>query len=340
MAVGTQGPVVLAEALEKLLAPCHDKYMVAAAAYLYPKTIQNIVARRPIAQVTLEKVERALKHGKLSPKSCPSVEASSFEDRLHRFLLTMGGTIQAATYLNVDPLVLAKLIYGREVNSRFRSHVQRRLEKVQARNRSDQVIPADIPSEKLTEDSLGECSQAYELYKSYGTLEAVGRRLNLSRERVRQLINRGIAYGVIPAEPHYTQASRPFPFSSREEFLVAYEKTPSIRRLVQNLHVSKERLKRFCRAHAVRREDLEHIRRSSMSRMLKASARSSNMATNREGARPLERSSCDPLQLKATGAPTSPLRSAPGPGEEGPVPAGPGWEGAMGGCERSIPLAS
>jgi hypothetical protein len=330
MAVGTQSPVVLAEALEKLLGPCHDKYMAAAAGYLYPKTIQNIVARRPIAQVTLEKVERALTQGKLLPKSCPSVEASSFEDRLHRFLLTMGGTVQAASYLNVDPLVLAKLIYGREVNGRFRLHVQRRLETVQAKRRPHQAVPVDIPSEKLTEDSLAECSQAFELYKTYGTLESVGRRLNLSRERVRQLINRGIAYGVIPAEPHYTQVSRPFPFSSREEFLAAYEKTPSIRRLVQNLHVSKDRLKRFCQAHAVRREDLEHIRRSSMSRRTKASAQYT--AQSPEGARPLETSSCDPLQLKATGIPTSPLKRAPGPV--------PGWKSARDGREKSIPLAS
>src|SRR5438067_2374054 len=82
----------------------------------------------------------------------------------------------------------------------------------------------------FAEDGLAHCRQTYELYKSHGTLEAVGRQLHLSRERVRQLINRGVAYGVIPAEPHYTQASRPFPFSSREEFLAAYRKTPSMRR--------------------------------------------------------------------------------------------------------------
>jgi len=281
MTAETQGPVYLAEALEKLLGPYHDKYLAAAGAYLYPKTIQNIVARRPISQVTLEKVERALKHGMLQPKAYPLAQENSLAERLHRFLITCGGTIQAASYLNVDPLVLAKLIYGRQVNRRFRSHVQRRLEKVQERSQSDQIVPADIPSEKVTEDSLDQCSHAYELYKTYGTLESVGRRLNLSRERVRQLIHRGIAYGVIPAEPHYTEAVRPFPFSSREEFLIAYEKTPSIRRLVQNLHVSKARLKRFCRAHAVRREDLEHIRRSSVSRTPKASTRSLNLGSHR-----------------------------------------------------------
>jgi hypothetical protein len=133
----------------------------------------------------------------------------------------------------------------------------------------------------VTEDSLGQCRQAYELYKRYGTLESVGRRLNLSRERVRQLIHRGIAYGVIPATPHYTEAVRPFPFSSREEFLLAYEKTPSIRRLVQKLHVSKERLKRFCRAHAVMPEDLDCIRRSSVSRKPKPAAPSVHLGSHR-----------------------------------------------------------
>src|SRR6185503_19083369 len=201
MTAETQGPVYLAKALEKLMGPSHDKYLMAAGAYLYPKTIQNIVARRPIAQVTLEKVERALKHDKLRPKAYPLAQANGLADRLYRFLITCGGTVQAASYLNVDPLILAKLIYGRQVNSRFRSHVQRRLEKVGERSQSDQIVAAEVPSEKVTEDSLGQCSQAYELYKRYGTLESVGQRLNLSRERVRQLIHRGIAYGVIPAEP-------------------------------------------------------------------------------------------------------------------------------------------
>ena len=66
-------PIYLAEALEKVLAPAHDKYLVAAGAYLYPKTIQNILSRKPVSQTTLEKVERALKRGDLSPKRPPAV---------------------------------------------------------------------------------------------------------------------------------------------------------------------------------------------------------------------------------------------------------------------------
>ncbi|MEP6601654.1 MAG: endopeptidase La, partial [Nitrospirota bacterium] len=64
---------------------------------------------------------------------------------------------------------------------------------------------------------------------------------------------------------------------------------------------------------------------------------------DREVARPLERGSCDPLQSKATGTPTSPLTSASvpqdasvaagvgreGAGEEEPVPAGDGRAGEM-----------
>jgi hypothetical protein len=265
-------PVYLAEALEKVLAPGHDKYLAAAGAYLYPKTIQNILTRRPVAQVTLEKVERALKRGDLSPKPAPRTGASALSERLYRFLLMVGGTVQAASYLNTDPFILAKLICGRQVNRRFRALIHRRLEKVQVLSTSKRIVSTESPAEHWAEDTLTHCRQVYELYKRHGTLEAVGRQLDLSRERVRQLINRGVAYGVIPAEPHYTQASRPFPFSSKEEFLAAYRKTPSMRRLVQNLHVSKQRLKRFCRAHAILRHDLESIRRSSLRRSPEAAA--------------------------------------------------------------------
>jgi hypothetical protein len=259
-----QGPVYLAEALETLLEPCHDKYLVAAAAYLYPRTIQHIVTRRPIAQATLDKVQRAFKRGELSPKPSPPFESSGLADKVHRFLLSMGGTVQAAARLRVDPLVIAKVIYGRQVNNRFRALVQRRLEKCLSTVMAPPIAASHGTPEEVAEDSLAQCRQAYELYKSQGTLEAVGRRLHLSRERVRQLINRGVAYGVIPAEPHYTQAARPFPFSSREEFLAAYQETPSMRRLVRNLRVSKERLKRFCQANAVLQQELADIRRSSM----------------------------------------------------------------------------
>ena len=278
MTDGRRHPVYLAEALEKVLAPGHDKYLAAAGAYLYPKTIQNILSRKPVSQITLEKVERALKRGDLSPKPLPYTAASSPEHRLYRFLLLVGGTTQAASYLNTDPFILAKMICGRRVNRRFRALIQRRLEKVQELSTSTRIASAESPPEHLAEDGLAHCRQAYELYKSHGTLEAVGRQLHLSRERVRQLINRGVAYGVIPAEPHYTQASRPFPFTSKEEFLAAYRKTPSIRRLVQNLHISKQRLKRFCRAHEIVRQDLERIRRSSLLRSPEAAAASSDSA--------------------------------------------------------------
>ena len=276
---GRRHPVYLAEALEKVLAPGHDKYLAAAGAYLYPKTIQNILTRKPVAQMTLEKVERALKHGDLSPKPLPCTAASSLEHRLYRFLLLAGGTTHAASYLHTDPFILAKMICGRQVNRRFRALIHRRLEKAQVLNISKRIATVESsPPEHLAEDGLAHCRQAYELYKSHGTLEAVGRQLHLSRERVRQLINRGVAYGVIPAEPHYTQASRPFPFSSREEFLAAYRKTPSMRRLVQNLHISKQRLKRFCRAHEILRHDLERIRRSSILRSREAGSASSDSA--------------------------------------------------------------
>jgi len=278
MTDGRRHPVYLAEALEKVLGPGHDKYLAAAGAYLYPKTIQNILTRKPVAQMTLEKVERALKRGDLSPKSLPCTAASSLAHRLYRFLLLVGGTTQAASYLNTDPFILAKMICGRQVNRRFRALIHRRLEKVQVLSTSKRIASAESPPAHLAEDGLAHCRQAYELYKSHGTLEAVGRQLHLSRERVRQLINRGVAYGVIPAEPHYTQASRPFPFSSREEFLAAYRKTPSMRRLVQNLHISKQRLERFCRAHEILRHDLERIRRSSTLRSSEGVAASTDSA--------------------------------------------------------------
>jgi hypothetical protein len=259
----SQGPVYLAEALEALLEPCHDKYLVAAAACLYPRTIQNIITRRPIAQATLDKVQRAFKRGELSPRPSPPLESRGLAQQLHRFLLSMGGTVHAAAQLKVEPLVIAKVIYGRQVNNRFRALVQRRLEKCLSSVMTPPIATCNAARVEFAEESLAQCRRAYELYKTHGTLEAVGQQLTLSRERVRQLINRGIAYGVVPAEPHYTQAARPFPFSSREEFLAAYQETPSMRRLVRNLHVSKERLKRFCRANAVLQQDLVDIRRLS-----------------------------------------------------------------------------
>jgi hypothetical protein len=259
-----QNPVYLAEALETLLKPCHDKYLVAAAAHLYPRTIQNILTRRPIAQATLDKVQRALNRGELSPKPSPPTECRGLAEQLHRFLLSTGGTAPAAAQLKVDPLVIAKVVYGRQVNNRFRALVQRRLERCLSGVMEAPIDASKAAPQEFAEDSLAQCRQAYELYKSQGTLEAVGQHLKLSRERVRQLINRGVAYGVIPGEPHYTQAARPFPFSSREEFLAAYQETPSMRRLVRNLRVSKERMKRFCQANAVLQQDLAAIRKSSM----------------------------------------------------------------------------
>lgn len=253
------GPVYLAAVLEQLITQTHDAYMMAAAARLYPRTIQNIVMRKPVSQVTLDKVSFALSRGELAPKPSPAQDASHLPERVHRYALWMGGPVAAAAFLKVTPLVVAKLIYGRPVNRRFRLIVMRRLE-IPPERSPGQSVPTTVLLDPSSQDGLAQCREAYELYRQHGTLQAVGRCLDLSRERVRQLINRGIAYGVIPAKPHYTEASHPFPFSSRDEFLTAYRRTPNLRRLLQGFHISRSRLKRFFHDQQVFPQDLTRIR--------------------------------------------------------------------------------
>src|SRR5205085_6963983 len=117
--------------IRRLLSPVHDEHMMAASAAIFPGTIQKLLTGKPVAPVTAAKVFQALAEGRLEPKPLPAADAD-LASRLHRFLILIGGTSNAAAALHVSPLVVAKLIYGRAVNTRFRDAVRRRLDKIQA----------------------------------------------------------------------------------------------------------------------------------------------------------------------------------------------------------------
>jgi len=57
----------------------------------------------------------------------------------------------------------------------------------------------EIPSKKLrklSNDKISSSKTVFQLYKEYGTLEKVGREVGLTRERIRQILERGNRYGL------------------------------------------------------------------------------------------------------------------------------------------------
>jgi len=75
---------------------------------------------------------------------------------------------------------------------------------------------------KLSDDKIEYYKEIFKLYKEYGTLEKVGRKVGLTRERIRQILERGNRYGLFEYPIKKDLISYPFLinyFTNKEELL-------------------------------------------------------------------------------------------------------------------------
>jgi hypothetical protein len=93
--------------------------------------------------------------------------------------------------------------------------------------------------------------QAYELYIELGTLEAAGGELGVTRERVRQLIRRGVEHGLFESPIGREPLS-----ISPQSFLDLIAKHGSLSRVARHLAVAKGKLDSWRRESAVSNDDL------------------------------------------------------------------------------------
>ena len=92
------------------------------------------------------------------------------------------------------------------------------------------------------------------LYKQLGTLEAVGKQVGLTRERVRQILNKGKNSGLFEYNPYG------YPFVSKEKLIEDCKKAPSLAVVARLNNISTAYLDKLFTAYSINEEDLTTYR--------------------------------------------------------------------------------
>ena len=99
-------------------------------------------------------------------------------------------------------------------------------------------------------DRVERLQAIYNLYKQVGTLEAVGKQVGVTRERVRQLLTQGDRIGLFEYNP------REYPFISKDKIIEDYKKTLSLSRVARLNNISTSYLHELFTAYSITVQDL------------------------------------------------------------------------------------
>src|SRR5262245_5457313 len=162
----------------------------------------------------------------------------------------LGSLELAAAALSVRPSTLRKVLLGRSLSGPALAKLRRSLD-----------VPPDANDVTATKARLHEHAQRhqarlrsiYDLYRRLGTLEAVGRNVGLTRERVRQLLVSGTKLGFFKYQP------REYPYIAKDKLLADYRVSLSLDKVAELNNVPTAYISKLLTAYRVRRNELRAI---------------------------------------------------------------------------------
>jgi hypothetical protein len=171
-------------------------------------------------------------------------KGASLSERLQDMVKNDLGLFRVSYQLGVRPSTVSKILEGNHV-----SHSVERKINVALRNGSKS---APVRIHCSTHERL---LKVFHLYRKEGTLEAVGKKVGLSRERVRQLLVKGSAAGLF----HYESSHRYRPFLSREKILGDYRIFLKLYSVAMANGVSLGHLKKLILFYGISKKELDDI---------------------------------------------------------------------------------
>lgn len=152
--------------------------------------------------------------------------------------------------LNVNPSTVQKILEGNQVSRSVTKKIHAAFEEGGAlgakRTRRKNLSPNHSTVERLME--------VYTLYEKEKSLRVVGRKLELSCERVRQLLRKGASIGLFKYEPPKA------PSLSKEKILRDYRKFLKMAKVAKASHVSVNYLSKQIARLGISDEELEAVR--------------------------------------------------------------------------------
>lgn len=152
--------------------------------------------------------------------------------------------------LNVNPSTVQKILEGNPVSRSVTKKIHAAFEQGGTldakRTRRNDPEPNHSTAERLME--------VYSLYEKEKSLRTVGKKLGLSFERVRQLLEKGSAIGLFEYKPPKA------PLLSREKILKDYKKLLNRSQVAKANHISVNYLSKLIAQYRITDENLEAVR--------------------------------------------------------------------------------
>lgn len=164
-------------------------------------------------------------------------------ERLRSFVQESKNLIEAASKLGLYPSTLSKVLSGRPISAATEKKLSR-------------AIHADFKSPRYV-SLTQKLKTVYAFYRELGTLEAVGQRLRLTRERIRQMLTKGESLGLFEYDPRGKSA---LAYISKEKLIADCQNAPTIRALAKVNNLSATDMKKLLTAHGITKRHLRSYR--------------------------------------------------------------------------------
>ncbi|MBI3803234.1 MAG: hypothetical protein HY282_05670 [Nitrospirae bacterium] len=152
--------------------------------------------------------------------------------------------------LNVNPSTIQKIIEGSPVSRSVTKKIEAALQEGRGFDGGGKTR-VDYPSNHSSVERLME---VYDLYEAEKSLRTVGEQLGLSRERVRQLLEKGSEIGLFKYRPAKA------PLLSREKILKDYGRFLKRSEVAKANRISTNYLSKLIELHEITKSDLNGIR--------------------------------------------------------------------------------
>lgn len=204
-----------------------------------PSTLKKVLSGQNLSPPTRKKLDSILGAHRTAKAS-----NSDFEDlssKLRSMIKNSVNVIELSERFNLRPSTIQKIIDGTPVSAGVQDKISFAME-----NEPNNPTNARLPMvERLQE--------IHRLYKDLGTLAAVGDKIGVTRERVRQLLEKGTKLGLFEYKPF------DYPFVSKETILADYKEHLSLGRVAKTNHITPGYLRKLLTAYGITEEKLHSL---------------------------------------------------------------------------------
>ena len=206
-----------------------------------PSTIRKILDGRPISSATQLKLGMQSEAKRIKETNDDPI--SFLASRLREIIKSDVDIFDLASKLGVTETSIKKILDGKPVTRPL-------IEKL--RSSLDLSTQDELGTKPST--AVERLRTIHNLYMQLGTLDAVGKHVGLTRERIRQLLNKGKKIGLFEYNP------REYPFVSKEKILETYRQTSSLSRVARLNNISTAYLQKLFTAYSITEQELTDCR--------------------------------------------------------------------------------